>query len=370
MMRPSVRALVLVFGCVFLFPPSRASLRSQERDLPAPEAWAALESGDAAKAAHVFREALERNPYSPLLHVGAGSAAFALGRYDSAISSLKRALELNSRLPNAAVLLAQAAYARGDLHLAIRSMETAAGLVPGDRRIATQLERWRTESTLHAGLTERPGVRFRILFEGATQQTIGDRVGQVLESAYWTVGKTLNSYPSETVTVVLYTNRQFRDITRAPAWSGGRFDGRIHLPVGGALRAPHALDSVVRHEFVHAVIAYTAPRNVPTWVNEGLASVLDSSDRGWVQRALGRTRERVPLDDLDGGFGDLDGASARVAYAESAVAAELLCERVGSNLGIFLQMLGSGHTVDQALSTLNVRPELFRAEWRRRVGLE
>ena len=43
-------------------------------------------------------------------------------------------------------------------------------------------------------------------------------------------------------------------------------------------------------------------------------------------------------------------------------------ERLGSNLGPFLQMLGNGHTVDQALSTHNVQPEAFYAEWERRIG--
>jgi hypothetical protein len=32
-------------------------------------------------------------------------------------------------------------------------------------------------------------------------------------------------------------------------------------------------------------------------------------------------------------------------------------------------MLGRGHTVDQALGTLNIRPEAFYAEWRKRVGV-
>ena len=337
--------------------------------MPAPEAWAALKAGDAAKAAHGFREALERNPYHPLLHVGAGYAAFALARYDAAISSLKKALDLNPQLPHAQVLLARAAYARGDLHLAIRSLEQANAQVPGDPSIAKLLQQWHKEADMRSGLHELSGVRFRILFEGATQQAIGQRVARVLESAYWTVGKTLNSYPSETVTVVLYTNRQFRDITRAPAWSGGRFDGRIHLPVGGALRTPEALDSVVVHEFVHAVIAYTAPRNVPTWVNEGLASVLESPDRAWVKKVLARTSEVFALEDLSEGFDHLNGAEAMVAYAESAVAAEILCECLGPNLGVFVQMVGNGHTPDQALSTLNVRPEDFHAEWRKRIGI-
>ena len=60
---------------------------------------------------------------------------------------------------------------------------------------------------------------------------------------------------------------------------------------------------------------------------------------------------------------------ALVAYAESLVAGRLLCERLGPNVGTFLQMLGSGHTVDQALSTLNVLPDSFDAEWRRRIGV-
>jgi hypothetical protein len=179
----------------------------------------------------------------------------------------------------------------------------------------------------------------------------------------------LNSYPGEAITVLLYTNRQFQDITRAPAWAGGGYDGRIRLPVGGALRTPATLDRVVRHELVHALIANAAPRNVPTWVNEGLASVFESSDRAWVTRALNGTTELFPLEDLDGGFGQMNGADALVAYAESAVAAEILCDRLGPNLGLFLQMLGSGHTVDQALGTLNVRPEAFQAEWRKRLGV-
>jgi len=218
-------------------------------------------------------------------------------------------------------------------------------------------------------LNERTTVRFRVLYEGTEQQAIGDRVSSVLESSYWTIGKQLNSYPGEALTVVLYTNRQFRDITRAPAWAGGGYDGRIRLPVSGALRTPATLDRVVRHELVHAMIAHVAPRNVPTWVNEGLASVLESSDRTWVKKALAQTSEVFTLEDLSDGFDHLDGAEALVAYAESAVAAEILCERLGPNLGVFIQMLGTGHTPDQALSTLNVRPEAFHAEWRKRIGI-
>jgi hypothetical protein len=60
----------------------------QDSDL-APEGWSALERGDAAKAAAIFRDALDRSPYNAPLHVGAGYAAYLLGRLDASISSRK-----------------------------------------------------------------------------------------------------------------------------------------------------------------------------------------------------------------------------------------------------------------------------------------
>lgn len=341
---------------------------AQEQELPAPEAWAALERGDAAKAAAIFREELDRSPRNAMLYYGAGYAAFALGRTDAAISSLKRAIEYNPKFVGAMVLLAQVAYQTADLDLALRTMEKAAALAPRDRRIAQQLEQWRSESAVHSGLEERAGVHFNVLYEGSTDRALGNHVAAVLESAYWRIGQVLSIYPAETLNVILYTNRQFRDITRAPAWAGGGYDGRIRLPVGGALRSPKSLERVVTHEFVHAAIRTAAPTGVPTWVNEGLASYLEGPDRSWVPRVLNAAPDRIPLDDLANGFDDFDGATALVAYAESLVAGQLLCERLGPNVGTFLQMLGSGHTVDQALSTHNVQPETFYAEWRKRIG--
>ena len=223
----------------------------QDSDL-APEGWAALERGDASKAAAIFRDALDRSPYNAPLHFGAGYAAYLLGRLDASISSLKKALELQPRFVQAAALLAQVAYDRGDLELAIRSMEKAVALNPQDRMRAEQLARWKHESSVHESLDERTDVRFRVMFEGTAQQAIADRVSKVLEAAYWRIGKTLNSYPSETLTVLLYTDRQFMDITQAPAWAGGEFDGRIRVAVGGALKTPKSLDRVMIHEFVHA----------------------------------------------------------------------------------------------------------------------
>lgn len=366
-MRPGLLfAATLTFALLTI--PVQAALSNQ--DLPAPEAWAALERGDAEKAAAIFREELERSPSNPALNYGAGYAAFTLGRTDAAISYLKHAVESNPRFIQALVLLAQIAYQAADLNLAVSTLEKAAAVAPRDRAINQQLERWRSEAALHNRFETRATARFTVLFEGAEEKAIGERVASILEAAYWRIGKSMNTYPSETLSVILYTNRQFQDITRAPAWAGGGYDGRIRLPVGGALRSPRTLERVVTHEFVHAVIHNAAGAGVPAWINEGLASYMESTDRTWVQQVLRRADGRISMEDLTEGFGEFDGSTALVAYAESLVAGQLLCERLGGNLGPFLQMVGSGHTVDQALSMHNVPPEQFYAEWRRRIGMK
>ena len=49
---------------------------------------------------------------------------------------------------------------------------------------------------------------------------------------------------------------------------------------------------------------------------------------------------------------------------------QLLVERLSPYVGAFLQLLGNGHTVDQALSRHGIQPDAFHAEWRRRIGIK
>lgn len=336
--------------------------------LVSPEAWAALERHDAERAASLFHHELQQRPNDAALHFGAASAAYALGQTGTALSSLKKAVELDPQAADALTMLGQVAYEKGDGALAIRSIERASALRPRDSRLKDLLQRWQHESAVHTSYLEKSAGHFRILYEGGTAQSIGERVARVLETAYSSIGKTLNCYPSETLTVILYTNREFQDITRSPSWATGRYDGQIRVAVGGALSLGE-LDRVVTHEFVHAVIADIAPRRVPAWLNEGLATHFESSERGWVPATLRTAGTVAPLEDLANGFGNLDEQGALMAYAESAVAADVLCQKLGANIGAFLRLVGTGRSVDDALLEFQVQPDAFHSEWRRRVGI-
>jgi len=329
--------------------------------------WEAIQRGEADEAAAAFRRALAADGRDPSALAGAGAAAHLLGRDDEAIRFLKRALDVEPEFAYAAHLLGQLAYAQGDLDLAIKSYERVIKVSPGSPRVYQQLQAWKQEAALHDGFVSRPGVRFSVLFEGPAQEAIAARVSRVLEASYLRVGRALNAYPSQTITAILYTKQQFRDITKAPDWAAGAYDGRIRIPVLGALRAPGELDRVVTHEFVHALIASIAPRGVPAWLNEGLATYFEPAGHGWVQERLRAAPALIPLAALEESFTGLSGVDPTLAYAESLVAAQLLVERLGPNFPVFLQYVGNGTSLEQALLLFNITPADIEREWTRRT---
>jgi Peptidase MA superfamily len=236
--------------------------------------------------------------------------------------------------------------------------------------IATEeRERRDRESAAHASYLERTSEHFRILYEGSTQHGIGERVARVLEREHRRIGRTLNTEPAGPITVILYTNREFHDITRSPSWASGSYDGRVRLAVGGTLPA-EALERVITHELVHAFVASAAPQSVPAWLNEGLATYLEGGSTGWTAGVLRQAPAPMPLESLAGGFSALDEPSAQLAYAESTIAAEILCAKLGANIGVFLRRVGHGQSIDDALLEFQVQPNAFHAEWRRRVGMQ
>ena len=333
---------------------------------PARAGWEAIQRGDGEKAAAAFRAVLAANPTNAVALTGAGLAEHLQGREDQAISYLKRAVQADPEYVHASYVLGQIAYSQGDLDLAIKSYERVVKLAPGSRSVYQQLEAWKKEAALHDTFAVRPTARFTVMFEGPEQQAIAARVSSVLEGAYARVGRTLNTYPGDTVTAILYTREQFRDITRSPSWAAGAYDGRIRIPVLGALKNPAELDRIVTHEYVHALVQQMFPR-VPGWLNEGLATLLEPGDHTWLTARLRAAGGMIPLGSLDRAFQTADGDEAVLAYAQSYVGARVLSARLGANFPVFLQYLSNGTPFDQALLLFNVTAADIQREWARQA---
>jgi tetratricopeptide (TPR) repeat protein len=313
--------------------------------------WDAIAAGQSHAAAEAFREALAADPKNARLFLGAGMAA-ALERRDSdARDAFERSLALDPKLVLARAPLGQILYRMGDLGAAIRTYEKLLDDMPEDRDAQATLERWRRELDLHDRMRQAVGSHFTVSFEGPAEAALAAQALESLDAAYWRIGQLLGAYPSDPIPVVLYTSEQFHDITRSPSWAAGAYDGIIRVPMRGAIENVKELDRVLAHEYTHALIRTLAARGVPAWLNEGLATALESDDVEWAQKTVQRAGSGVSLRHLQSGFGRFAGAQAQLAYATSALAVRrLLDEAGGFALANLLRDLGSGVEFESAFA--------------------
>jgi tetratricopeptide (TPR) repeat protein len=297
--------------------------------------WEALRGNRLPEAAEAFRAAIRLDPRSVRLILGAGLAAHLLGRTEEARQHLVGALQADPTLTEASMLLGQILHREGDVHGAIQVYEQALSYAPKEPLLTVRLDAWRREMELHGRFSLRYGDHFTVLFEGPQEEVVAKRAIDLLEADYWRIGTALGAYPNGIITVVLYTGEQFRDVTRSPAWAAASFDGRIRVPMRGAMENASELRRVLAHEFTHALIYSLASSGVPQWLNEGLAQVFEpggpvrSASAAPASEKPGAAGAQLSLSRLEKSFEGLDRAEARLAYTLSARAAQALIDQAG-----------------------------------------
>lgn len=353
-----------VLAFVLLLTPAAAFAQSSRAsaDTLAREAAEAFQDKRYGEALGAFTNAVALRPRDAELWTGKGVSEFVLGRNEHAEASFVRALTLNPRLTTASLWLGELQYRAGRAVDAIATYEGALKYAPGETAIVAKLDQWRKDVQLSERMYESRGSHFRVLFEGPADQAMARRAVEYLEAAYWRIGAALTAYPPQTTTVVLYTIQQFRDITRAPDWSGGVYDGQIRVAVKGALDHLEELERVLAHEFVHAIVAQTGGRHVPLWINEGLATVFEPGGAEWARAVLDAASERIDLERLHGTFRRFQGTTVAIAYAESAVAVRRMMDlRGAASVMALLEALRQGVPFESAFHQhMAMRYEDFR----------
>ena len=327
----SVHRRVVLAAVLLVLPVTVAAQRTpQDVETLANEGSAALEEKRFGDALEAFAAAVKLAPRDPGLSFGVGLASYMLGQNDQAEAWFERSLKLDPGYVGSSLMLGELQYRQGRIKEAISTYEAALNRSPNTRQLEERLAQWRNETQLQDRFYESRGAHFSVLFEGPADEALARSIVERLEAAYWRVGMALTAYPPKAITVVLYTTEQFRDVTRMPEWTVAAYDGRIHVPVRGALQQVDRLDRVLAHEFVHAVVAMLGGRNVPTWLNEGLARTFEPGGMESADQVLARASVRPPLRDLHDGFLKMSGAEASVAYALSARAVQRMIDLRGA----------------------------------------
>jgi hypothetical protein len=320
---------------------------------PAPslaaEAWRAVQERRADDAERLFQQLTAARPGDARAWVGYAAAALLRGRDHDARPRLERALALEPADAEAALLLSDVFFRQGRVDDARRTLERARDAGGATPRLTERLGQLRDEQALHAGFNQAVSGRFTVLFEGPPENALAAVVLEYLDAAWTRLGETMFTPPAGPITVTLYTEQQFTDITRAPAWAAAAFDGRIRLPVRGALGDRAELERVLTHELAHAFVRAAAPRGVPKWLDEGIASMVEPRGLAWARDELRRATRLVPAASLERSFKDLSGDDARLAYAQSALLARAIVDRHSTGaLNALLADLGRGVPFDAA----------------------
>ncbi len=249
-----------------------------------------------------------------------------------------------------------------ELQLAVDSGQDIPGL-------KDYLAKVKKEQGVEESFTKRETYYFNIKYEGEEKRELGDYALKTMSAAYADVGGDLGYYPKEPVNVILYTRQQFNDVTDAPSWSGGVFDGNIRVPVGGANIDKDALAAVLYHEYTHAVIHMVAGGRLPTWLDEGIAQY----EERWVRQPKSEPPgpDLRSLSSLSGSFmGIGDAQAARQAYAESLSAVDFYVSRYGMySLSKLVRLIGEGSKIDAAMDeAVGVSLGDFEGTWKASLG--
>lgn len=290
--------------------------------------------------------------------LGSGICYFKGGDYQRSVSLLKRVLD---RDPDNFTALKMIAFAYYRLDNIDESFDDAGkGLaVRNDAQLRALYERLARERRTRRGYTEEDSSHFRILFDGYEQGSVDRKILDILEDAYRTIGQDLDYFPPKTVTVILYTDRDFYDTTQAPHWSGGLYDGKIRIPIKGMNIREPVVRKVLFHEYTHVIVRYLA-HSCPLWINEGLAEYFSA-------RYPHMTGQVIPLQDMAKSFSWLSGRNVNIAYRESYSAVSSLIDRYGLyRMKEVLQGFGAGKGADRAFEdALGITYNQFIAGWGR-----
>lgn len=334
------------------------------------EGNASLTVREYRSAAEAFEQALRYNDNSESAHLGLGIAYFHLREDRLSERELMRVLELNPGQAAACQVLGELAYRRDDLETAAAWWQKAAELDPANAAVKARLERIQREHRTEKDFNRDVTSHFLIKYEGREKIEAGRIVLRVLEDAYGEIGRALSYYPSLEVQVILYSGRQFQEVTDAPGWSSGIYDGKIRIPIGGIEQETPGLRRLLYHEYTHAAVRSLTPR-VPAWLNEGLAQHFEGREASPAQRAalrrIAQSGNLPSLRQLEGPFTGLNGSQAAYAYLFSLSAVSYLVDQHGMYRikGVLDELAGGADAAKALNSAIMLSYEEIDRGWKR-----
>jgi tetratricopeptide (TPR) repeat protein len=308
--------------------------------------------GSADKASTYFEHAIQATPDEVNLLEWHAIALSNQGKYADAVYELEHATALQPDSVHLFRLLGLARYDADRTSEAVTAWKRAMELSP-DSYTERLLHKAEREMEVEERSRRKESRHFTLHYQGDSSATgIQQELLATLEDEYRDLGRQLNYEPAENIIVILYTQKEFMDITEAPSWAGALNDGKLRIPIRGVTAMNPELERVLKHELTHSFLRSLAGGRCPGWLNEGMAELMEPRSSSAYARGLAplfHQRKEIPFSVLEGSFTRFGDLQAQVAYAESLSAVEYLRDRYG--MGELLRMLRNiGNGVEPELA--------------------
>lgn len=322
------------------------------------------------------QRALELEPAELTLLLNVAYLHLRRSENTAALDCLERAQRIAPDSPDVAKLTGWAQYGLNRLRLAVQAWKRAQQLRP-DPEVARALEKAERDLQTEQNFHEGQSAHFILRYYGGAAPALAREILSQLEQDFLSISYILDYTPPEPIGVVLYTNRTFEDITRAPHWASALNDGRIRLPVQGLTAMTPDLARVLRHELTHSFIAQKTQGRCPVWLQEGVAQWVEGRRAGSAAPLLVTLydhHEEPSLAALEGSWMNLPRDFAAVAYGWSLAVVENVVQSGGPvDVQRLLDRIAEGSSTEDAVrSTLRMSyADLSRstAEYLRRTYL-
>ena len=312
-----------------------------------------INQGRLDSALELARRGARAAPDEPEMLLAQAVVLMQKQEYPQAREVLLRARALAPDSAQILKFLGFAEYSSDRLDDAVKTWKKSLSLAP-DQDVQLLLEKAQRETAAEERYLEAASSHFTLRFEGrqispAFQHELLD----TLEAHFRQLERDLEVSPRQSITVILYTNQAFRDVTQAPEWADALFDGKMRIPVEGLSGVTPEMASVLKHEMTHSFVQFRSRGRCPVWLQEGLAQVEEGrTSVGFAPRMLEmwRANKTRGLPALEEPFRGLPPEAVRFAYQISLASVEMLRHRYGMpDLGRLLDRLSAGDSPEAAL---------------------
>jgi len=265
------------------------------------------------------------------------SQLLAANQPAQALELLEPAVKRHRNDPNVLLLTGLAAYRSDQLRAALDYWKQSLDLAPNDT-LSRVYERVRREAEADHSGEKLLGMHIALRYEGeALPSDTARAILSTLDEDYSRIAGQLGCSSDERIVAIVQSRDAYLRGTGAAEWSGGEYDGRIHIAWTEGKQVGPQMRRALAHELVHACLT-SIPSGAapwPAWLQEGLAQKLSGDQLSAASRdqlrQLAAARQIPRLEDLHQDWSQLSIENARLAYNLALAAADALYDNYSSS---------------------------------------